>query len=237
MEWASPLDETKAKASDLLQAVGRAGDRLVALNSRPSGESHGDEFWLDWPVRNLAQNGIDTTILNPGWETLQLSSVVAKAMSRLQPNLARGVIHGDIHGRNILLLDRLPAFIDFRWSGAGHPLVDLVRLDAAVRTIAMRMILPKQSMFQAFEALYVNGQAAEQVLADHSALAASPLTALAVHVAERTRLAALRVAQTHSLGPPEFLAMTTVVSAHVLSVRNPGSGVERLLLAVLAPHL
>jgi hypothetical protein len=236
-EWTRPMEETIGRASDLLQATSRAVDRLVGLNSRPSPPSQADEFWLDWPIRDLAARGIDTAILNRDWETLQVSTVVTRAMARLQPNLSRGVIHGDIHGRNILLLDRLPAFIDFRWSGPGHPLVDLTRLDAAVRTIAMRMVLPKQSMFQAFEAIYADGQSAEQVLADHPALAASPLTALAVRVAARTRQAALQVAQSHSLGVPDFFAMTCVVSAHVLCVRTPGSGVERLLLSVLAPRL
>jgi hypothetical protein len=90
-------------------------------------------------------------------------------------------------------------------------------------------------MYQVFEAIYVDGQAGDQVLADHSALAASPLTALALRVAARTRQAALEVAEAHSLGLPDFVAMTCVVSAHVLTVRSPGSGVERLLLSVLAP--
>jgi hypothetical protein len=236
-EWNSPLEETKTKASDLFQAASRAVDRLAGLNSRPSAESRADEFWLHWPIQQLAAKGIDTAILNPDWEPLQLSAVVTRAMARLQPNLTRGVIHGDIHGRNILLIDRLPAFIDFRWSGPGHPLVDLVRLDATVRSIAMRMVLPKQSMFQAFEAIYVEGQAAEQILSEHSALAASPLTALAVRVAARTHQAALEVAKAHALGKPDYFAMTCVVSAHVLSLRTPGSGIERLLLSVLAPLL
>lgn len=236
-EWNSPTEEIVNRSSDLFQATSRAVDQLVALNVRHSSVSEADEFWLHWPIQELAARGIDTTIVDRNWNGLQLSTMVTQAMSRLQPNLMLGVVHGDIHGRNILLLDRIPAFIDFRWSGPGHPLVDLVRLDAAVRTIAMRMVLPKQSMFQAFEAIYVEGQAAEQVLADHSMLAASPLTALAVRVAARTRQAAMEVAQAHSLEASDFYAMTCLVSAHVLSVRNPGSGVERLLLSVLAPRL
>ncbi len=235
-EWNSPLEETMSKASDLFQATGRAVDRLVRLNSRPSAESRADEFWLHWPIEQLAARGVDTAILNRDSETtVQLSAVVTRAMASLQPHLMRGVIHGDIHGRNILLLDRIPAFIDFRWSGPGHPLVDLVRLDATVRAIAMRMVLPKQAMFQAFEAIYVEGRAAEQILSEHSALAASPLTALAVRVAAKTRQAALHVANAHSLGKPDYFAMTCVVSAHVLCMRTPGSGIERLLLSVLAP--
>ena len=111
------------------------------------------------------------------------------------------------------------------------------RHGAAVRTISMRMSLPKQSMFQAFESLYVGGQPAEQVLADHSTLAASPLTALAIGVAARVRKAAMEVAKVHSMDVADFWAMSCIVAGHVLAVRSPCSAVERLLLGVLAPHL
>ncbi len=235
-EWTSPLEETKTRAFDLFQATSRVIDRLAELNSRPSVESQADEFWLHWPISNLAERGINAEIVTRDWETFQLSTVVDRAMAILEPNLTKGVIHGDIHGRNVLLLDRLPAFIDFRWSGPGHPLVDLVRLDAAVRAIAMRMLLPSQEMFQVIEAIYVDGQAADHVLIDHSALAKSPLTSLAVRIAAKTRQAALQVAEAHSFGAPDFFAMTCVVSAHVLSVHTPSSDIERILLGVLAPH-
>ena len=91
-------------------------------------------------------------------------------------------------------------------------------------------------MFQVIEAIYVDGQAADHVLIDHSALAKSPLTSLAVRIAAKTRQAALQVAEAHSFGAPDFFAMTCVVSAHVLSVHTPSSDIERILLGVLAPH-
>jgi hypothetical protein len=235
-EWSSPIEEAKARASDLFHATSRAIDRLVELNSREFDGSQADDFWLPWPIKVLASRGIEITVVNREWETIQLSDVVAQAHARLKPNLTRGVVHGDIHGRNILLLDRLPAFIDFRWSGGGHPLVDLVRLDATVRSIAMRMVLPKQSMFDVIRAIYVEGREADDVLANNAALAASPLTELALRVAAKTRQAAIKVAEAHSIGMQDFYAMTCVVSAHVLAVRTPGSGVERLLLGELAAH-
>jgi hypothetical protein len=165
-----------------------------------------------------------------------MSKLVESALGRLEPHLARAVVHGDIHGRNILLLDRLPVFIDFAWSGPGHPLVDLVRLDAVVRSTAMRMLSNKQSMQEVVQAIYIDGASADAVLADHPAIAASPLTSLAVHTAAKIRQSALSVGQAYSLGLPDFLAMTCVVAAHVLAVRNSGSAIERLLLSVVGPQ-
>src|SRR5262249_5390380 len=158
------------------------------------------------------------------------SEIVAKSVAILEPNLARGVIHGDIHGRNILLLDRIPAFIDFALSGPGHPLEDLVRLDAVVRSAAMRLLVDERTMGEIIQAIYIDGTTAEAILEDHPLLAASPLAGLAVRTAVKVREAALKVAEAHSLGLPDLLAMMCVVAGHVLVAHNPCSGVERVLL-------
>ncbi|HVT87721.1 MAG TPA: phosphotransferase [Tepidisphaeraceae bacterium] len=232
-EWVNPIETSTQLANDLFQAVSRAIDRLTTLNSLSNDGATADEFWLHWPIRDLASRGIDSTILDHDWQPIMLWSLVQDAMSRLQPDLARGLVHGDIHGRNILLLDRLPAFIDFAWSGPGHPLVDLVRLDAVVRSVAMRMVLDERTMHDIFRAIYIDGTGAETILGQHAAIAVSPLAALAVRTAAKIREAALIVASAHSLGLPDFLAMTCVVSAHVLVTRSPGSGIERLILSVV----
>lgn len=232
-EWVKSIESSTQEARDLFQAVGRAIDRLVILNSQKHTGAALDEFWLHWPIRDLASRGIDFSILDRNWQPIMLSDLVARAMSQLQPNHGSGVVHGDIHGRNILLLDRIPAFIDFAWSGPGHPLVDLVRLDAVVRSMAMRMLLDKRSMHDIIQAIYVNGTGAETILAQNPAIAASPVAALALRTAAKVREAALVVARAHSLGLADFFAMTCIVSAYVLVTRSPGDGIERLNLSVV----
>jgi hypothetical protein len=139
--------------------------------------------------------------------------------------------------RNILVVDRIPVFIDFALSGPGHPLEDLVRLDAAVRSLAMRMLIDEHSMRDVMAELYVEGLAADKVLGSHPELAASPMTSLAIRTAAKVRETALKVAESHSLGLPDLLAMVCVVSGHVLVARNPGSGIERVLLGVVGAQL
>ncbi len=237
-EWNSDLDDIAEKAANLCRATSYAIDHLVELNSRPCEPTlTADEFWLDWPIRYLATNRICVQITRPDATHVELSDLIAAAMECLQPSLRKATIHGDIQGRNILLLDRLPAFIDFRCSGPGHPLVDIVRLDATVRAIAMRMLFSKHIMSAVFEAIYIQGQPAEQVLLDWRAFAASPLTALSIRVAAKCREEALKIARLYSLDPTEYFAMTCVVSSHVLAAHNPGSGIERILLSVLAPQI
>lgn len=224
-------------ADDLFKAIARAADRLSKLNSCqvPSGNAD-HRFWLDWPTKAIASHGVDLRLVE-GHEHPRMSEMLQDAMAVLTPNLARGVVHGDVHGRNILVVDRLPVFIDFERSGPGHPLEDLVRLDAAVRSIAMRMLVDERSLRSVMTQLYVEGLPADKILESHPMLAASPLTGLAVRTAVQLREIAMKVAEAHSLGLGDFLAMVSVVSSHVLVARSPSSGVERALLAAAGPMI
>jgi hypothetical protein len=224
-------------ANDLFQGLTRVIERLVTLNSQSNSTSEPTRFWLHWPISAIAEKGIDYEIIDQDWQPLSLSELVTKALSILEPNLARGVIHGDIHGRNILLLDRSPAFIDFALSGPGHPLEDLVRLDSVVRSTAMRMLVDEHTMREIMKAIHIDGATAEAILQDHPVIAASPLAGLSVRTAVKVREAALKVAEAHSLGLPDLLAMMCVVAGHVLVAHNPCSGVERLLLSVTGSRL
>ncbi len=238
-EWNSlvSIDQTLQKSNDMFVALSRIVARLVDLNSRPNRTLDTGTFWLNWPIRSIAQHGIDFEIIDQDWHPMKLSELVANAMTVLEPNAARGVIHGDIHGRNILVLDRSPAFIDFAYSGPGHPLEDLVRLDAIVRSAAMRMLVDERTMQEILKAIYIDGTTAEDILKVHPAIAASPLTGLAVRTAVKVREAALKVAEAHSLGLVDLLSMTCVVAGNILTARNPGSGIERALLSIVGPHI
>lgn len=231
------IEQTQHTANDLLQGLTRVIERLVTLNSRPNLTNEPTKFWLHWPICTIAHHGIDYEIIDHDWQPLKLSELVAKAVEVLEPNLARGVIHGDIHGRNILLLDRIPAFIDFALSGPGHPLEDLIRLDSVVRSGAMRLLVDERTMREIIQAIYIDGSTAEAILSEHPVLAASPLVGLAIRTAAKVREAALKVAKAHSLGLPDLLAMACVVAGHVLVAHHPGSGIERVLLSVVGSGL
>lgn len=233
-EWTQSLEKCNILADDLYVALDRSVDYLVALNSRQSGRQKPDsDFWLHWPISALAERGIEFTIVDKNWQSFSLSELVQKAFKCLTPNLSQGVIHGDVHGRNILLLDRTPAFIDFAWSGPGHPLTDLCRLDSAVRTASLRMLLNKQSMTDLVKAIYVDGVGAVSILAAHPAVVASPLARLAIRTAVKVRSAAQTVCHEHGLSISEFYAMQCIVSAYLLANHYPGSGIERLVLSVV----
>ena len=236
-EWVDPIEKVAEAVDDVFQALTRAIDRLVILNSRRNPGSSTSDFWLDRPIRGIAERGIDIALLDQDWQPMMLSDLINRAMALLEPKLTQGIIHGDLHGRNLLLLDRLPAFIDFALSGPGHPLEDLVRLDAIVRSACMRMLIDEHASREIYKSVYVDGASTDAILNSNQDIAASPLTSLAIRVAIKVREASLLVAQAHSLGLIDLFAMICVVSGHMLVSRDPGSGIERVLLSVLGARL
>ena len=238
-EWIEGVDGTntaEAAAGSLQAAIFRAADQLTALNKKKA-DGVGLEFWLDWPIRDLAKRGLQHRITGIDGLEFELGAVTETAVNLLQPLHNRGVVHGDVHGRNVLLIDRMPAFIDYATSGPGHPLVDLVRLDATVRHITMRAVCPESDLAKLFGAIYVTGTAPEEILPEFPSIVASPGCTLSIRSAARTRACSLAIAEHFGCGLREYLAMVCVVAGHMLAVRTPGSIVERALLAAIAPEV
>lgn len=240
MEWLDrdePGTDAAVQLGEALEAaITRAADRLAELNKRTANDT-GLQFWFDWPATGLAKRSVTHEVVGHNERTFDLSVIVTRAVEHLAPMHDKGVVHGDIHGRNILLIDRLPAFIDYANSGPGNPLVDLVRLDATVRHLVMRATVGEKALAALFVALYVSGTSAADLLATHPTLAASPACKLALTTAAKTRACALGVAESFQRGVREYLAMVAVIAAHMLAVRSPGSAIERAVLAAVAPAL
>lgn len=233
-EWDTRKDPALL-AADLEAAVSRAAGRLMELNrTATTPPIDPAEPWLHWPLRDLGASGILLQLRDGDGQPIDLLAITQAAVARLLPLAGRAVVHGDIHGRNILLIDRLPAFIDYASSGPGHPLEDLARLDAAVRSAAFRALLDERELAGLFGSIYINGESADVVLSRYPTVTASAACRLAIRCASRIRACALEVAAAHGAGVADYLAMVTVVSGYVLAHRSPASLVERSLLAALA---
>lgn len=233
-EWLREFDADGA-ARELESTLRAAAGRLAALNCRKA-EGQGKPFWLDWPAKGLAERGVTFTVSKSGSSPVNLAEVCHIAMKKLAPFMDKGVVHGDIHARNVLLVDGAPAFIDYTYSGPGNPLVDLVRLDACVRSIAMRAWLDEPELITLLKSIYVEGLPAEAVISGVGGQV-SASSRLAVFCAATVRSKAIEVAAAHGAGVPEYLAMVAVVSAYLISVRSPASAVERACLRAVAPSV
>ena len=237
LEWLES-SEVETAAPNLAKAIGRAASRLADLNAKASGGPfRANEFWLAWPIAGLAARGVKVEVENDDGGALDVATLCRAAVKILEPLLSTAVTHGDIHGRNILLIDRVPAFIDYADSGPGHPMEDLARLDATVRHAALRAAVDEASLAALLRDIYVEGVDADTAIVRHVAAAASPSCRLAIQSAVMVRSQALRVAERHGAKLRDYLAMVAVVSSYLLATRAPGSSVERACLRAVAPAL
>lgn len=234
-EWDAFLDSTvmAGMVSDLEKAVFRAADRLTSLNKLSGLGGTPSEFWLHWPLKGLCEKGAGFVLKDFRGSEVDLWKATEDAVSRMMSLNGMARVHGDIHGRNVLLVDRMPAFIDYAASGPGNPLEDLARLDAAVRISALRAHLSEVDLAKAFVALYVDGEGDGDVFGRFPVLASSHLSRLAIKCAVKIRLCAMEVAAFHGCGLDEYLDMVLIVSGHVIANRSMASVVERALLMAL----
>jgi hypothetical protein len=223
-------------ADDLAVALKRAIGALARLNARPANES-GAEAWLHWPTMNFARRNISIHVTDTGRRRMLVMDVVRAAMLRVEVLQHKAIVHGDVHGRNVLIRDRTPVFIDFADSGPGHPCLDLARLDGTVRTSLFRAVDDEAECTRFCERLYCDGSSASELESEFPEIANPLGNLLWMRSAVQLREAAISVAKEHGGGLADFLAMTVVVSSYLLMHLVPGSGIERALLGGLSARI
>jgi hypothetical protein len=234
-EWHDGAKPWEEQGENLSITINHAVRKLVELNKQKS-QSVGDQFWLHWPAASLAKKGISILGTNEASPNCCLFQQIEFAEAQVARLHQAGSVHGDINGGNVLVVDRVPVFIDFEHSGPGNPFVDLVRLDAVVRLHAMRAILPESELVELFRRLYVDCASVEELLTAFAPLRSSAACRLCLQTAVVTRDAALEIADAHGATRLDYFATVAIVAAYSLSLLSPGSGVERACLtAALEP--
>lgn len=229
-EWHEDKKPCEEQGENLGVTIGHAIGKLVELNKKKA-RTVGDEFWLHWPPLSLARNGVSVLGASRAHPTSCLFQKVRAAEAQVARLNQTAYVHGDINGGNVLVIDRVPVFIDFECSGPGNPFVDLVRLDAVVRLHAMRVILPEAELTALYRELYVAWASFDELLIRFPAMTASTGCKLSLQTAVATRDAAAEISVTHGANRLDYVATVAIVAAYSLSVLSPGSGVERACLA------
>ena len=141
-------DETRAgrtghEAEDhLTEALDRSVRKLQHLNGRECRDTATRSLaWLDVDMLESAMtNGLLWEFAAIDGRDSDILSIRHRALAIIEPRRSLAIVHGDIHLRNILIRDeREPCFIDYAYSGPGHPCFDLVRLESAILFRCFRM--------------------------------------------------------------------------------------------------
>lgn len=234
--WARTPEEmevVRVQSEDILVAIRRAIDALSRLNHKSAGGT-GDGFWLDWPINNAQNRGCEMVVSDAAGKERTVSAIVKEAAGRVQRWANIAVVHGDLHGRNVVLRDRNPSFIDFFASGPGHPCVDIVRLDGVVRTVLCRAVFSEELSVRMLYRLYVDGVSFDQISTEFPAFVSSLENTVWIKTAIYARSMSLKLADHYGGGLEDYLAVSAVVSSYILMLGAPGSSIERALLGAIS---
>lgn len=222
------------RRQDLETTLLAAARRLAELNVRPAPNGSTSNFWLHWQAEHLSKQGIELCSKTSDGRPIDLLKIALEAEQRVAGLAAAALVHGDIHGRNILLIDRRPTFIDYTASGPGNPFIDLVRLDAAVRLSMMRALVDEETMTELYTRVYVEGDSLEDILKKFPFVASCDGCRLSLYTTVESRKQALVVGQRYKAGRDSYLATVAVVSVYLFTTLCPGSLVERACLRSVA---
>jgi hypothetical protein len=220
------------RAETLGRAISNAAHALGDLNSRralpsayaPVGNPPAKYFakWdaagLDWGLGEEAR------------------TARAKAELKFERLASAGVVHGDVHLRNILVRGDTEAhLIDYAGSGPGHPAVDLARLELALYLGPMRQLDPEAKCIEFQRALSIDLGTAPALAAAFPTLHRSHINAACVQGCVAARDHALRAVRAHGGDESDYLAAKYLVTWQSLVMFGLNTGLNRSVIASLAP--
>ena len=223
------LATNPAKIEDLQFAITKAVEKLAALNCKPCPANGVRNYcWVGVePLIELKKNSVAFTI-HEGEAPIDILAVAESARQQVEKLNGKAICHGDVHLRNVLLrLDREPLFIDFAYSGPGHPAFDLVRLEAALLYAHFRMVESEDKMVECFHTIFTKDSKLEDLKSAHPKLLASKTSCLAIHASIETRRAALDVLRTYGGNEKDYFSMKMVVACQSLIIPGFQEGAVR----------
>lgn len=218
-----------AAIEDLLHTINRAVERLAILNRKPVGVTTiSNKCWIQVePLIELKRNNIEFSI-QEGGKNIDVVSMAEVARQQVQRLNGKAFCHGDIHSRNILVrLDREPMFIDFAFSGPGHPAFDLVRLEASLLYTHFRMAEGEDKMADCFHNIFTTAQSLDEIKKAHPSLLSSKASCVAIHASLETRRAALAVLASYGGNEKDYFGMKLVVACQSLVISGFQEGAVR----------
>jgi hypothetical protein len=151
----------------------------------------------------------------------------ANSLSRI------ATVHGDVHLRNILVPDdKEPHFIDYAFSGPGHPCFDLVRLGSAVLFHCFRLTAGELATAKLIRAVF-QGVDEDELINSNPTLTSSVGNRISLRAVAKCRRAALRAARLYGGGETDYYAVQYLIACQSLFIPHLQTGVVRSALSAL----
>lgn len=219
---------------DIVVAVESAIQKIGRLNSIVPGEKNGYPVnWLAWGVKELRNKGVLWVFESEG-KSSDLGSGIDNWIRQVGKLEGVATVHGDIHLRNILISgDRIPMFIDFSYSGPGHPGYDLARLTVAIVCRAFRMLHEEIFVAGMFRSILLDGASFEDLSEKYSQLLACSANRVAIRSLVRGRSTCLNVIRKYGGTLQDFMAIQGLVLCQTLTMNSLQSCAARAMLRAI----
>lgn len=228
--------ENEPTAADIRVAVLRTIEKLAELSSNQCNAD--DEKNLCWlgiePLYRMRERGI-TYSIDSRRGAIDVIALCEKALQKVAELNGKAIVHGDAHGRNVLVRDREPFLIDYAYSGPGHPCFDLVRIGSSLLFSHFRMTSNEERLRDCFAGIFVEGKSFDEISKTFPDICTSAGSHIALEAVIWARAAALKLAQQYGGSEEDYLAVKFVVACQSLTIPDFQSGVVRATLMALAP--
>lgn len=218
------------------EAIDRAVRKLRILNGRPCRDPDSACWaWLGLDTFDSATtNGMAWAFSDIHGRERDILAIRHRALEIIKPRERLATVHGDMHLRNILIRDeREPCFIDYAYSGPGHPCFDLVRLESAMLFRCFRMMANETTIAQLLVRILEDCDDEAQLAVEFPQFVASLGNRLAIRTCIRCRRAALDILREYGGGEEDYLAVKFVLACQSLCIPHLQTGVVRATLVAI----
>lgn len=232
---AEQTSKVNRRADRLKDALRATVSQLLRLNKRAPGSGSGLLSYANPGTKELER--LDGGA--PERWGLSADDLKARALANelLASMSSSAVVHGDLQPRNILVRgDVDPHLIDFAASGAGHPAVDLVRLELAL-LLAHARIHHDEDWCRSLQAELSAGADEGSLAQGRDVFLANAINRVCLAGCVAARDGALAAVEQHGGGQRDYLAVKCLVAWQSLVMHGRQYAVARGTLRALTPML
>lgn len=198
-----PNGEPRVDAAAVLAAFENAVQKLCQLN-RQRCVDLSFECWANPyidEIKNMEERGFNWGF---GTAELECRTIAEQILSAARVS---AVCHGDAHIRNVLVRGRHGFWIDYAYSGPGHPCSDLVRLELSIFLTLFQPFDRQDRHIELQRSMSVDRATFEDLERQFSSVLQSQFNRLCLQMCVIARNAALTVLDAHGLGWDSYLAL------------------------------
>lgn len=233
VDWGTT--ETEA---NVFEGIRRSVAWLEKLSRLPAEAKDAQDYsWLHATVSAFLRNGGVLSLTNFKGVPIDVGASSLASIEAVIPHSSLCCSHGDINLENVLLVDnRVPKIIDFRWTGLGHPCMDIVRLFAVMFFRYFRCCDGEESAMQLVMRV-IEGLTVDDLFLKFPAISSTMLNRILIRTFVEIRTCCIRLQANYRLSDDQYLHVLYLHACFGLTRTDLQHSVTRATVRSLASVL